>query len=285
MNTAQDNKAFQIDIDQILAEKLPDKKLPSFAVRYLKRITHQDEINLFLQESAGKKDVDFIEAALEYLEATYEVIGEENLPPSDEGRYIFASNHPLGGLDALAVGAVLGKKYGDKLKYFANDILMFLEPMSGMFMPVNKGGKSGSSPREMVKMVDDFFRSDNHLITFPSGAGSRKIDGKIQDIPWQKTFVSKAVEHERDVVPIYFEGRNSNFFYNLSRIRTKLGLPNIEMLYLVNEMYKQRGKHFRVVIGKPISYKTFDKSRNVRDWAAWVREEVYKMGEEQLGKK
>ncbi len=268
----------KIDIEEVLRQKLPNKKIPRFAVNYLKKIIHQDTFNEYLAyaDKEGLKDIDFIEGAVyDVLDSGAEIEGLENLPPKG-GRYIFASNHPLGGLDSLIIGMTIGRKYEGKVKYFANDVLMFIEPLKGMFLPVNKGGQ-GSDMRENIRILDEFFKSDEHLIIFPSGAGSRRIDGKIQDKPWVKTFVTKAVQYERDVVPIYFEGRNSNFFYNLSYIRTKLGLPNIEMLYFANEMMKQKGKKFKLRIGEKIPYQTFDKSKKPVEWAAWVRSKVYDM--------
>ncbi|NLO70603.1 MAG: glycerol acyltransferase [Porphyromonadaceae bacterium] len=269
----ENDEIMRLDVDEILKAKLPNKKLPRFVVNYLKKIVHQDEMNAFFQEAHGLKNIDFIEKTIyDHLQSGADFEGLENLPPKD-GRYIFVSNHPLGGLDSLILGLVLGRHYDGKVKFFANDILMFLKPMQDMFLPVNKGGKGGNV-RENARAVDEFFRSDNHLIMFPAGANSRKINGKIQDLPWVKTFVTKALQYQRDVVPITFEARNSNFFYNLSKIRTKLGLPNLEMLYLVDEMYKQRGNRFNVKIGKTIPYTTFDKSKTHYEWANWVREKV-----------
>jgi len=270
-------KPMRLSVEDIIREKAPNKKFPAFVINYLKKIVHQDELNRFFMSVPDKKNLEFIEAAIyEHLNAGADFEGVENLPPKD-GRYVFVSNHPLGGLDGVTLGLMLGWKYDGKVKFFANDILMFLEPLKEMFLPVNKVGAGSADSRENARIVDEFFRSDNHLITFPAGTCSRKIGGKIQDLPWKKSFVTKAVQYQRDVVPIYFEGRNSGFFYNLSKIRTRLGLPNIEMLYLVNEMYKQRGNHFRVKIGKPISYQTFDTTKTPAEWAAVVREKVYEM--------
>lgn len=277
----EESKPMLIDVEEVVKQKLPNKKLPRFIIKYLKKIVHEDEFNKYLTKAheEGWENLDFIEGAIyDVLDSGAEVLGIENLPPK-EGRYIFVSNHPLGGLDSLIIGHTLGRKYDGKVKYFANDILMFLDPLKGMFLPVNKGGQGGDL-RENIKIIDQFFKSDEHLIIFPSGAGSRKIGGKIQDKPWIKTFVAKATQYQRDVVPIYFEGRNSNFFYNLSLIRTKLGLPNIEMLYFANEMVKQRGKKFRMKIGESIPYTTFDRSKTPTEWAAWVRSRVYEMEDE-----
>ncbi len=268
-------KELKIDVDKILEEKVPNKKLPSFFINYLKKIAHQEEINRFLSSVKGKKNLDFIESAIyQELESEATIEGIENLPKENGKTYIFASNHPLGGLDGLILGLAIGKQYDGKVRFISNDILMFLTPIKEMLIPVNK---TGTQTRENLRLMNDFYKSDNHLITFPSGACSRKINGKIQDLKWHKNFIVKAIEHKRDIVPIYFEGRNSNFFYNLSNIRKKLRLPNIEMLYLVNEMYKQQGNKFKVKIGKPIPHSTFDKSKRPTEWAAWVKEKVYKM--------
>jgi len=190
-------------------------------------------------------------------------------------RYIFASNHPLGGLDGMATGMLIGKEYDGKVRFFSNDLLTNLEPLKEMFIPVNK---LGSQSRQHAKMMDDLYNSENHLVTYPAGMCSRKINGKIVDPEWKKNFIAKAVQYQRDVVPIYFEGRNSNFFYNLARIRKFLGIKfNIEMMYLADEMFKQRGSKFTLTIGKPIPWQTFDKSKTQSEWAAWVKELVYKL--------
>lgn len=272
--TAQENKTMHLDVEEILTHKMPNKRLPSFIINYLKKIIHQEELNRFFEQTKGAEGLDFMEAAIyKHLQADADFEGLENLPPAD-GKYIFVSNHPLGGLDSIIIGLMLGRHYDGKVKFYANDILMFLEPMKDMFIPINK---TGQQSRENLQIINDFYLSDNHLITFPAGTCSRKIKGKITDLEWKKNFVVKALEHQRDVVPIYFEGKNSNFFYNLSNIRTKLGLPNIEMLYLVREMHKQRGNHFTVKVGKTIPYQTFSKEKRPIEWAAWVREKVYKM--------
>lgn len=269
-----DKKKIEIDIDAILASKLPNRRVPTLLKNYLKRIVHQEEINSFLA-STDDRNVEFMKTTIyDHLKVKVKVEGAEKLP-SPTGRYIFVSNHPLGGLDGIILGMILGEKYENKVKFFANDILMFLDPLKEMFLPVNK---VGSQNRKYSLIIQDFFESDNHLVTFPAGACSRKTGRKIEDFYWRKTFISKSIQFQRDVIPIYFEGKNSNFFYNLANLRTKLGVKaNIEMLYLVNEMYKQRGKQFTVKIGDRIPYQTFDKSKTHQAWATEVRDIVYAM--------
>lgn len=268
------SNVIKIDVAGVLKARASNTKVPKFVVNYLRRIVHEDEFNQFFRENPDLKNLDFVEAAFKYLGISLTVEGEENLPPKD-GRYIFASNHPLGGLDGVATGFVIGKHYDGKVRFFSNDLMMFLTPMKEMFIPVNKFGNQAKGHAEMMKQL---YESDNHLVTYPAGMCSRKTNGKICDLEWKKNFITKAVEYKRDVVPVYFDGRNSNFFYNLANLRKFLGIKfNIEMMYLPDEMFKQKNKKFTIKIGKPIPWQTFDKSKSQAQWAEWVKDVVYKL--------
>lgn len=270
-----DDSLFLIDIDKILRDKAPKQSryIPKFVVSYLKRIVHQDELNVFLHDSKDKVGVDFLEACLEFLDAHIVVKGEENLPK--EGLYTFVSNHPLGGQDGVALGYVLGSFYNGKVKYMVNDLLMNLRGLAPLCIPINKTGKQA---KDFPRMVEAGFASDDQLIMFPAGLCSRRQDGVIRDLEWKKAFIVKSVEAHRDVVPIHFEGRNSNFFYNLANLCKALGIKfNIAMLYLADEMLKNRHKTFTITIGKPIPWQTFDKSKTPAQWAQYVKDIVYKL--------
>lgn len=272
-----DDSLFLVDIDGILREKAPKhyKYIPRFLVSYLKKIVHQEEINVFLRDSKDvEPGVPFLKACLGFLDAKVEVKGLENLPK--DRLYTFVSNHPLGGQDGVALGYVIGTHYDGKVKYLVNDLLMNLKGLAPLFIPINKTGKQS---KDFPMMVEEGFKSDNQLIMFPAGLCSRKQEnGEICDLAWKKTFVVKSVQTQRDVIPIYFEGRNSNFFYNLANLCKKLKIKvNIAMLYLADEMFKNRHKTFVITFGKPIPWQTFDKTKTPAQWAEYVKEEVYKM--------
>lgn len=265
----------QIDIDRILREKIPGyyKYIPKFIVSYLKKIVHQDELNTFLHNSEGKIGVDFLKASLDFLDTKITVNGYENLPK--DGLYTFVCNHPLGGQDGVALGYILGTFYEGKVKYMVNDLLMNLSGLAPLCIPINKTGKQA---KDFPRIVKAGFASDDQLIMFPAGLCSRRINGVIRDLDWKKTFIVKSVEGHRDVVPIHFEGRNSNFFYSLANLSKALGIKfNIAMLYLADEMFKNRHKTFAVTIGKPIPWQTFDHSKTPAQWAAYVKDIVYKL--------
>lgn len=265
-----------IDIDRILKGKMGDKArfVPGFLVSWLKHIVHEDEVNRFLWESRHTVGTEWLEACVRYLDMTLDIVGEENLPAKDDGKlYTFVSNHPLGGADGVAVGALIGRHYDGKFRYLVNDLLLNLPGLKPVSIGINK---TGAHTRNFPAMVEAGFQSDNHMLMFPAGLCSRKIGGQIHDVDWKKTFITKSVECHRDVVPIHFSGRNSDFFYLLANVCKALHIKfNIAMLFLVDEMYKNVHKTFRVAIGKPIPWQTFDKSKSAVEWAKFVEDRVY----------
>ena len=267
-----------IDIEKILRGKMGKKArwVPGFVINYLRKIAHEDTVNGFLWEARDLKGTPWLEACMRHLDTTIEVVGIENLPDKDDGRlYTFVSNHPMGGIDGVALGSVIGKHYDDRFRYLVNDLLMNLPGLAPLCIPINTTTKKS---RSFPQIVEEGFRGDYHLLMFPAGLCSRRRNGQIRDLPWKKTFVSKSVETHRDVVPIHFGGRNSNFFYRLSNFSDRCGKKvNIAMLYLVDEMYKNTGNTFTVKIGKPIPWQTFDKSKTPAQWAQYVQDIVYQL--------
>lgn len=276
LRTMSESMEKTIDIDQVLKSKMGSKAkyLPGFVVNWLKRLVHEDEVNKFLWESRGKQGTEWLEECVKYLDMHVTIEGKENLPDKNDGKlYTFVSNHPLGGQDGVCLGAIIGKHYDGKFRYLVNDLLMFLPGLKPVSIGINKTGRQG---RNFPRMVEEGFNSDNHILMFPAGLNSRDIDGVIRDLPWKKTFITKSVEHHRDVVPIYFSGRNSKRFYRLAKWQKKLGLKvNIAMLFLVDEMYRNVHKNYRIVIGKPIPWQTFDESKTPMEWAQFVQDRVY----------
>ncbi len=265
----------RVDVREVLRQKAPSVagKIPGFIINYLIRIIHEEEINDILTRYHDKEGVDFMQELIGYFDLSLKIIGEENIP--SDGRYVFASNHPLGGLDGICLSAVIGRHYDGKIRYLVNDLLLYLTNLRSIFVPINKHGAQG---RENARLIDEAYASDNQVVTFPAGLCSRMIGGKIQDTEWKKSFIQKAVEYKRDIVPVYFEGRNSAFFYAVAALRKKLGIKmNYEMIYLPREMFRSRHKTFCIHFGKPVPWQTFDGSRKPTEWAGWMREQVYNL--------
>lgn len=270
-----DNGFTHIDVKQVLTNKAPKTagKIPGFVINYLMRTIHQDELNDILSRYRNQQGTDFMESLLSYFDLKLETFHTENIP--DDRRCIFASNHPLGGLDGICLSAFLGRHYKEQFRCLVNDLLLYIPNLRSIFIPINKHGAQG---RDYACKMEEAYASENQILTFPAGLCSRKINGKIQDMEWRKSFITNAVKYQRDVVPVFFEGRNSNFFYRIANIRRKIGIKmNYEMIYLPDEMFKLKHATFRIHFGKPISWQTFNKSRRSQDWAQSVREFVYKL--------
>ena len=264
-----------IDIKRILKDKMGSKArfVPCFLVAWLKKIIHEDEVNRFLWENRNLKGTEWLTACVQYLDMTLDIVGAENLPDKNDGKlYTFVSNHPLGGQDGVSLGSIIGRHYDGKFRYLVNDLLLNLPGLKPVSIGINKTGKQS---RDFPRMVEAGFNSDNHLLMFPAGLNSRRINGEIHDLPWKKTFITKSVETHRDVVPIYFSGQNSKRFYHIAKFSDRYLPFNLAMLFLVDEMYRNVGKTFRITIGKPIPWQTFNKTKTPMEWANFVEERVY----------
>lgn len=273
MGKKEENKKF-IDIDQVLKDKNPKlhKWSPRFFVNYLKRITHQERVNNILLETAYLDGFEFCRDILKRFNITLEVEGLENVP--EKGRCVMACNHPLGGFDALALVEALEPKRKD-LKFVVNDILLGIKPLKDLFVGINKHGKTA---KEVMQEMNALFASDQAVIIFPSGLVSRKEKGRVRDLDWKKTFVTQAKKNQSTVLPVYIDGELTPFFYGLSNLRSNMGIKvNIEMLYLVDELMKQKDKTIKIIFGKPIQASVFDESMTDNQWAKWVKEKVYEL--------
>ena len=264
----------KIDIRKVFKNKNPGLApyIPGFLYSYLERILHLDFINKILEVHGDKKDMDFANAIKDEFNITTELIGFENVPK--DKKLIVVANHPLGGFDGTILVTLLGKKYSG-VKTISNDILMNIPNLEGVFVAVNKHGKQS---KEAARIIDEVYKSDDPIVIFPAGLVSRKKKGVIRDLEWKKSFITKAKEYKRDVVPVHVSGRCTNFFYNLSNFRKFLGIKaNLEMFFLADETYKHRNEHIRIVFGKPVSYESFTRKFKPFEWAEKMKDLVYRL--------
>ena len=262
----------KIDVGVVLRDKAPRlaRWVPRFAVNWLRRTIHEKELNHIYDNYWNLPPQQFIRTCLTDWGVSYSIEGIEKIDPS--GRYIFVSNHPFGGMDGMMLADKLIEHFGD-VRVVVNDILRNITPLDPLWVPVNK---HGSQKLSYARRFDEAFNSNLPVLTFPAGLCSRFIDGRVQDTPWRPNFLKKAAASERTIVPIFVEGRLSNFFYRLSRWRKALGIKaNIEMLWLVDEMLAQKGRHFRIVVGEPIDNQELSALPSRSEQLRFVREKCY----------
>ena len=264
----------RIDVGQILESKAPRLKryIPRAVINWLRGIIQEDFLNNAIGNFGEKPPMEFIRGAFDLLDIKRSVEGFENLDP--EGRYIFASNHPFGGMDGMMLAEAIGSRLGD-VRVVINDLLMYMEPLRPIWLPVNKHGRQNTA---YARRMREAFEGPLPILTFPAGLCSRRKKGVVADLEWRKNFIKQAHSTDRQVVPVYVEGCLSNRFYNISNLRTKLGIKfNIEMILLVDEMVRQKGQTFTLRFGKPISTEELSAIGSVEDQVAFIRKKVYEM--------
>jgi 1-acyl-sn-glycerol-3-phosphate acyltransferase len=267
-----------VDIEKIIRDKNPRllKWMPGFLLRYVKRILHEQDVNDFMAKYGDLRDFDFIHKVLTEFNTTIITRGAENIPA--EGGFILASNHPLGGFDGLALMEAVSERRKD-IQFLVNDILLSFGTMDNLFIPVNKHGSQSS-----ISRIENAYASEHAVLIFPAGLVSRKQQGKIEDLEWKKSFITKAIQYNKPIIPTYIDGKNSSFFYNLSLWRKRLGIKaNIEMFYLGDEMFRQRNKTITITFGKPVQPGELDQRKSPRELAAQMKAHVYALGEGKPG--
>lgn len=275
MGNHQKSETFTpIVMREVIASKSPGlaKMIPGIVYRYINRIMHIDFVNDLLKRYGHLEGIDFVDQVVKEFNVKEHLYGVDNIPES--GRFIFASNHPLGGFDGMLLMRTVDQRLGNPL-FLSNDVLMNIPQLKSMFVPVNK---HGGHSRDVAKILKDAYESGAQIMIFPSGLASRKIDGKIVDLDWKKHFISKAIQYKRDVIPVFVGGRNSNRFYRLAKIRKFLRIKwNLEMFFLPDETMKHRNTDVHIYFGKPIPYQSFDRSKTHKEWADRVKELVYEL--------
>ncbi len=263
-----------IDVEKVFSEKNSGlaQILPGFVFSFIKRIVHEDEINSFIMKNGHLQGINFVNKVIEFFNVRIKISGAGNI--QDSGRFVFAANHPLGGLEGMALTKVIVEKYGD-VRVPVNDILLKIPNFAPYFSPINK---HGISSKDAIRAFDKNYASDIQMLMFPAGMVSRKIKGKITDLEWKKTFISKAIQHKRDIIPIFVGGKNSKFFYNLGQIRSFLGIKaNLEMFFLPHEMFKQYNQEIDLIFAEPVPYSFFDKRMTTGNWALKMQEFIYEI--------
>jgi len=267
----------EINVAEIIKESDSKflKSLPNFVIKLITKLVKQDELNFLLNKYAEYEGVELLAKYKEYFDITIDVDGLENLP--DNGKCFFVANHPFGFIDGLVLTNIVGQKYG-RLKAIGNNVFNFAPNLQSMIASVNVFGKN---QRENFIALEKVYNSDVPITHFPFGLVSRIHKCKIQDKYWNKSFVTKAISAQRNVVPIRFFGRNSSLFYFIYLLRRLLGIKiNLELVLLPRELFRKKGGTIKVSIGKMIPYQDFDKSRSHKEWAEKIRSDVYNMKKE-----
>src|SRR5450759_1605858 len=246
------------------------RSLPRFIVWFIVKLIHQDEMNTTLHRNRHKTGVPFVNDILNEWNVNVVVKGGDNVPNS--GIFVFVANHPVGGMDALAFLSTIYRFYPNVISP-SNQLFNYISNLHPVILGVNV---FGINTKKTVEKFNQLFESDSQIMIFPAGIVSRRSKGVISDLVWQKSFVTKAVQYKRDIIPVHISGRNSNLFYSVANLRKFLRIKmSIEIILLPREMLKLRNSTVTISIGKVIPCHTFTTEKSQNDWAQYVKEVVY----------
>ena len=244
-----------INVEQLVTTSFPEdgilrKYFSKPVIGLLRTLLREQEFVDFEKRHPGISGFDFIDEALSYFDFTYQTNQQELERIPTEGKVVLVANHPIGSLDGLALLQMLHKIRPD-VKIVANQLLSKLGPLAPTLLTVDNMG--GNTAKLQLKAIKKHLLQEGAVIVFPSGVVSRWGREGIKDEDWRNGFLKFSKATRAPILPVYVEGRNSTFFYILSIIARK-----ISTLWLVPEMFKQRGKRIRFHIGKIIPCKGYE---------------------------
>jgi len=263
-----------VDIKSVLKKSKSKifRYLPNFIINWIRKIIREDEMNIKHAKNKELEGMDYVEAVLlKEFDIKVNIIGEENVDKNK--KYVYIANHPLGAIDALSFLLLVNKIHGNVISP-SNQLFEYIPNLHSLIVGINVFGQNS---KEKAKQVNKAFESDAQIMIFPAGEVSRKINNKIIDPKWQKTFVTKAVQYNRDIVPVHISGKNSKKFYRIARLRKFLKIKiYLETILLPQEMFKQIGSEVTLTIGKPINHEDIKSSNKSHyEWTKKIKKYVY----------
>ncbi len=279
LEQTEKNDYQQLDIKKIIRNQ-PNKivrNLPNFIINKIKKSFHENEINEILKKNRNKYGLDFLYGVMEHMNYKIKAFNEDLIP--NKGQFIFAGNHPFGGVDYGAVASVISRKF-KKTKLVANEVFLHVENAKDLFLPVSTLKKN---EQEKIDNIDrSLAEDDTQILIFPAGKVSRKVKGVIDDGFWHRSFIRNSISFKRDIIPFFVFGENSKKFYRWARVRKFFGIKaNLEFFLLPGEVFKKRNAEVKLVFGKPIPYTTFNDSKTHLEWAQVVKSQVYDLGKKE----
>lgn len=240
-----------LNIEQAVQQKFPnfEHSKPWFkksTLSFLRRITHEQEVNRFLEQHSQLTGFDFIDEVLDYFNFSYSISNRHrhNIPAT--GRVVIVANHPLGALDGLSLLKMVGEVRRD-VKIVANDMLLNFSALSSLFLPVDNLSKS--TRKSSVGNIIDSLNRDEAVIVFPAGEVSRIRPSGVRDGKWNSGFLNFAKKTNAPVLPVFVGARNSSLFYSASMVYKPLS-----GMMLAHEMFNKNSKTIQICVGEPIPY-------------------------------
>ena len=264
-----------IDINKLARQAIPELysalpgKVRDLLFRFLERFLRIRDINDVMHKFRHFQDIDFIEAFFADIDFTVMVKKRELMNIPAQGPFVGIANHPLGGLDGLALLKVI-HEVRDDVKIIVNDILMNVDNLKGVFVPYNR--KKNHIPVSSVREVSETLKNNGCVLFFPAGGVSRIRPDGLKDPKWMSGAFFFAKRFRCPIVPMFIHAKNSFFYYIFTLIHRKLAA-----LMLPREIFKKKSTSISITIGQIIPadlFKNIPESKLART----LKKAVYALG-------
>lgn len=244
-----------LNIEQAVQQKFPRFQHTSPWIKkptlgFLRKITHEQEVNRFLDQHQDLRGFDFIDQVLDYFNFSYSISHRDRANIPATGRVVIVANHPLGALDGLSLLKLVGEVRRD-VKIVANDMLMNFDALESLFLPVDNLSKS--TRKSSVARIVDCLNNDEAVIVFPAGEVSRIRPNGVRDGKWNSGFLNFAKKTNAPILPIYIGARNSSLFYSASMVYKPLS-----GMMLAHEMFNKNSQNITMRVGEAIPYQQIE---------------------------
>ncbi len=262
------------------------KKWAAFLAKGLMKWMNIDKVNAIHAKYSHLRGAAFTSAILAdpMMDVNYTIHCPENLETLPKGGFITVSNHPIGSLDGIILIDIFASRRKD-FCVMVNSFLGKIGAMADNFITViPKTDRSSSllaNPANLNGVRASLKRlKDGHPMGFfPAGAMSfRNKQGQIFDLTWTHSIIRLIRKARVPVYPVYFDCRNSNFFYWLGQISWK-----IRTLRVPTEAFNKRGKTFDVYIGKPIAPEVIQTYTDDKELARFLYRTTYSQKKNSTG--
>lgn len=203
-----------------------------------------------IQRSAAPDQ--FCPKALEILDTALDVRDEDLACIPPRGPLVVVANHPFGGLDGVALMALLRRIRPD-VKVFANYLLHCIPELRESFFFVNPFGSTAPTARDIgaLRNAIEWVHGGGVLGVFPAGEVAHRTwrTRCITDPPWNPAAARIIQRTGATVLPVFFFGSNSMLFQWAGLLH-----PRLRTALLPRELLKRRHAPLRVRVGTSIPF-------------------------------
>ena len=198
----------------------------------------------------GLNPQDFLQYTLDALGVGLKINNEQHLEQIPrEGPLLIVANHPLGGLEGIALARILLGIRPD-LQVLTNELLRRIPELAPLFIGVDvlSSAAAGGNVKG-VKQVHQHLRDGGAVLLFPAGkvAALELREGRIQDRKWNRLAGQLIKRYQCACAPVHVNGYNSAYFYLAGLIH-----PRLRTVLLPRQLANKKGFTLEFTLGKPV---------------------------------